>query len=236
MKNEWKKSIIEHYDSLGYRYFHGKRNHYFEELIRLVNSEIMSGGVQETLFDLACGTGNLLHSIARKNEFLSLGADLSGGLVSIAHKEAKNQGCKNVHFIIADCEYLPIRENTLEFVTCIDALEHFQNLEPVLLEIRRALHKSGIFLITTPSSRWGLLLEIAEHLGMKLPEGPHTWRGEKDIKNLLNRYNLRLIKKYGRLIFPFRIPIITDLTELIEKWRFIANSFGLIQVYISKKD
>ena len=52
--------------------------------------------------------------------------------------------------VIGDANYLPFRDNSFDYVTCTETLEHISHPELTIQEIYRVLKPGGVFLLTMP--------------------------------------------------------------------------------------
>jgi SAM-dependent methyltransferase len=58
--------------------------------------------------------------------------------------------------VLGDAMYIPLRENTIDFVVCTEVLEHAVVPTQLLLEVRRVLKPDGLLYLTVPHSRASL--------------------------------------------------------------------------------
>lgn len=86
----------------------GKTNYNLEEDLPL------------TILDLGCGTG-FSSEILVKNGFRVIGVDILHDMLSKANKKRKMLNINNLKLILADINYLPIRNHSIHFVTSISA-------------------------------------------------------------------------------------------------------------------
>jgi len=98
--------------------------------------------------DLACGTGNLLEKEVFWFEQV-VGLDLSREMLKIC--KAKGLGEK-VHFLLADAENLPFRDDVFDIVTMHAALHHIPSPSTCFKEIFRVLPEEGIMYIDHESN------------------------------------------------------------------------------------
>ena len=95
------------------------------------------------LLDIGCADGTTTKQI--KNSFPKLnvtGIDLYKNAINFAKKSPKG-----VTFIKADAHKLPFKNNTFDFVTAIEVLEHMHDSEKVVKEISRVLRPGGSFIV-----------------------------------------------------------------------------------------
>jgi len=113
-------------------------------------------GVMERLqqgievLDVGCGSGRALNLMAKtypNSRFL--GYDISEEAISVARREAAEQGVHNVRFEVRDLttfdEDAP--EARFDFITAFDAIHDQARPDRVLAGIRRALKSDGVFLM-----------------------------------------------------------------------------------------
>ena len=97
----------------------------FEQEHRAAVARIIQRLGSATVLDVGCGTGLLYAFIAEKNEYC--GIDSSTEMLSIARKQHGH-----AQFVRGDARHLPFREKSFELITCVDMLQHIDNIQPVL--------------------------------------------------------------------------------------------------------
>ena len=86
------------------------------------------------ILDIACGTGDFCRDL-EKESFKPFGIDLSQGMLSSAKTSSP--------LINADALILPIRDASVEGITCGFALRNFTSLPPFFSELKRVLRPGG---------------------------------------------------------------------------------------------
>ena len=100
------------------------------------------------VLDIGCGNGNLLNYIAKRNKRdLLFGIDIGKEIIDRANK---NKFCNREKFILGDGKKLDFEDGFFDEVYCYEVLEHVENLDEVLSEIKRVLKKDGKLKITVP--------------------------------------------------------------------------------------
>lgn len=89
------------------------------------------------IVDLACGTGDLAHEIARAGG-RALGVDVSAGMLHEAHRRAPT-----IELVRGDGAALPFATDAIDGITCGFALRNFVQIGPVLVEMARVLRPGG---------------------------------------------------------------------------------------------
>lgn len=101
-------------------------------------------GVRVVL-DVATGTGLVLRAIAARDAHVRLiGVDISAGMLEVARDELPAG-----KFIEGRAEQLPVRDATIDLVTCVTAMHLMADPGVVLAEIARAMAPRGRLLLAT---------------------------------------------------------------------------------------
>jgi ubiquinone biosynthesis O-methyltransferase len=131
-----------------------------------------------TVLDLGCGGGFMSEALARRGAKV-IGVDVSRGAIAIAKRHAADGGLA-IRYLVASGEDLPLPEDSVDCVVCVDVLEHVRNLGQVLDEIRRVLRPGGVFLFDTINRTWlarFVIVFCGERILRLLPCGTHDPAG-----------------------------------------------------------
>ena len=107
---------------------------------------MMNPSPNQNLIDVACGTGDiakLFLNYTNQNTQITC-VDPNKGMINKG-KEKLNK-FKNLNWIIASAEKLPIKKNSFDFYTISFGLRNTKNLEKTLAEAYRVLKPGGRFL------------------------------------------------------------------------------------------
>jgi demethylmenaquinone methyltransferase / 2-methoxy-6-polyprenyl-1,4-benzoquinol methylase len=105
-----------------------------------------------TVLDLACGTGDLCREL-QASALVPVGVDLSFGMLAAARTTAP--------LVQGDALRLPVRDGTVDGVTCGFALRNLVDLAPLWDELARVVRPGGRIALlevatpTNPILRWG---------------------------------------------------------------------------------
>jgi SAM-dependent methyltransferase len=105
------------------------------------------------LLDISCGQGRLV-TLAQRQGLRAMGADFSMQGVQIGLKETPA-----AWWVTGDGEKLPYADGSMDYVTHIGSLEHYQNPQAGAAEIARILKPGGKAVVLLPNS-FGLLGNI----------------------------------------------------------------------------
>ena len=106
-------------------------------------------GLQGNVLDVACGTGDMVVSLAERGCMVT-GVDISEEMLAIAKRKLKSG-----KWIVADAEHLPFEDEAFDAVTCAFGVRNFVHLEQGLSEMLRVLKPGGAMVIlelATPDS------------------------------------------------------------------------------------
>ncbi len=98
-----------------------------------------------SILDMGCGTG-LLFSYLRDSPYIAVGLDLSKGMLEKARRARKH--CENIHLILADADYIPLRSSSFDKVFAITLLQNMPNGNRTLQEAKRVMTPNAKLVVT----------------------------------------------------------------------------------------
>lgn len=116
----------------------------------LVAREIPPDGLK--VLDAGCGDGKLTFRLSKRGnsvvgiDYSALGVQLARQCASAEDKEKE----ADVHFLQASVFALPFSGNSFDCIVFADVIEHIDNPERALGELRRVLKPGGRCIVTTP--------------------------------------------------------------------------------------
>jgi ubiquinone/menaquinone biosynthesis C-methylase UbiE len=120
------------------RYWHGRR---FDEVSKLATK------VDGRLLDVGCDGGTLTERVAsRAQPDRVVGVDISAQ--SLAYTIAKRP---QFDLAVGDAERLPFRDGAFEAIFCSEVMEHIENPELMLSEVKRCLTPAGYAVVMVPA-------------------------------------------------------------------------------------
>ena len=96
------------------------------------------------LLDLGCGPGIHLQEYIRRGAE-GFGIDLSEKMIELAKKH-----CPKANYAVGSCTALPYQDAYFDIVTASFVLDHLQNIEPAIKEVRRVLKNGGLLVYSVP--------------------------------------------------------------------------------------
>jgi len=134
-----------HWDKISYHLL--KRNSFilarYNNVVSLVEKNTSLKG--KTVLDVGCGDGVLSYLLSKKGLTVS-GVDYTSDAVEFAKE--KTQG--NIEFKVGNVYEIPWADNSFDVVVSSDVIEHLDDVDKYIGEIKRVLKKDGICVLSTP--------------------------------------------------------------------------------------
>ena len=107
---------------------------------------MMNPSFNSTLIDVACGTGDIgkLFLDNTKSDNLIYCVDPNKGMIAKGKEKLKSY--KNIKWVIAPAENIPVQKNCFDFYTISFGLRNTKNINKALAEAHRVLKPGGRFL------------------------------------------------------------------------------------------
>ena len=120
-------------------------------------------GSRPDVLEVGSGSGDMLECVAGSGR---VGCDLS---IEMLRARARRY---ETPCVVGAGEELPFRDGRFDGVFLINVLEHVSDVERVVAECARVMREDAVWLGVTPNGNWKYVLDLAERLSLKLPEGP----------------------------------------------------------------
>jgi len=189
MTNSYFDSVANEYD-----YWKNKNKWYYNKIKAILASKIP---INSSILDFGCGTGDLLAYLNPEDGF---GYDPSSKMIRRARSKYPSLNWSD-----------RIPSTRYEIVYSVDVIEHVNDLDTYLLEMKSCLSLSGTLFLIFVNPYWEPLLLILEKLKLKMPEGPHHRFLNRTIKKYLKKNGLKLIQ------LEYHMPKLKKI-GLIEVW------------------
>ena len=127
-----------------------------------------------SVLDLGCGGGFMSEALAKRGAAVT-GVDPAASAIEIATRHAAAQTLP-IRYVVASGERLPLPDHSMDYVVCVDVLEHVRDPGIVLDEIGRVLRPGGMFLFDTINrTRLAAIVIVffGERVLKLLPRGTH---------------------------------------------------------------
>ena len=102
------------------------------------------------VLDLACGEGYGSHIFSKNAEYV-VGIEIDENAVEHARNKYTTQ---NLEFIQGSILEIPIQGNEkFDVIVCFEGIEHVEEHEKLLSEVKRLLDKGGVFIVSSPNKK-----------------------------------------------------------------------------------
>lgn len=109
------------------------------------------------VLDVGCGVGYGTAFLADKGAREVVGLDRSAEAVQYANKHYTG---RQFRFTVRDCTKLPYSRSSFDVAVCLELIEHVEDCDSVMREIRRVLKPNGLLVISSPRFRGQLRSEF----------------------------------------------------------------------------
>lgn len=168
------------------------------------------------ILDLGCGIGDGTYTLSLDAKKV-IGTELDRERLKYAFDNFKND---NLSYLVMDGCFLGFKDNTLDAIISLEVIEHLENQDRFLLEIKRVLKKDGIAIISTPNKKI-IRIEGTTPNPFHLKE-----LTLKEFKKLLNNY-FRGVEFYGQR----RGRGIKGISEFIHYFIRIVDLFKIRRLF-----
>ncbi len=141
---------------------------------RLMHFDRIADWRSSAVLDLGCGGGFMAEALAQRGAAV-IGIDPAEKAIAIARRHAASQNL-SIEYLVGTGEALPVADGSMDYVVCVDVLEHVADLGEVINEVRRVLRPGGMFLFDTINRTWLaslVLVFLGERIFRILPVGTH---------------------------------------------------------------
>lgn len=152
--------------------FHSKSVIYGEHLVRYLAAQKLVKG--KIVLDIASGSGYGTLVLAKSAKKV-IGVDVFDDTVRYAQE---NYPAKNIEYIQGDGVRIPLADNSVEVVVSFETIEHIEDYDTFIKEVKRVLKSDGLFVLSTPND-----VEFAEGNHYHIHEFEHA-----ELKKLVGKY------------------------------------------------
>lgn len=132
-------------------------------------ARLAAGSVGGTVLDIGCGDGVMLYELERIGA-TGIGLDMEADGLALSARKLKAHNVPRPQLVCGDAEGLPIATGTCDFVFALEVIEHLNNVEAFLGEVRRILKPGGWFVVTTPQAKPSREITEPYHVREYLPD------------------------------------------------------------------
>ncbi len=117
------------------------------------------------VLDVGCGTGAILQAILSAHpEVHAVGVDLSPEMLGVAGEKLGDAA--EMH--VGDAEHLPLPDDSIDLVVCVDSVHHYPDPRAALREMARVARPGGGLVI----GEWRVAAPLRQLMNALLPRLP----------------------------------------------------------------
>lgn len=172
----------------------------------LLACEVSAGQV---VLDIACGEGYGSAMLAN-NASKVFGVDISEEVIKHAGSRYTNQ---NLEYLVGSCSDIPLSDSSADLVVSFETIEHHDQHELMMQEIKRVLKNTGVLLISSPDKYY-----YSEEPGFN---NPHHIKElyQQEFKSLIEK-NFTHVKYFGqRVVYGSAILAETSTAKAVTYWK-----------------
>lgn len=200
-----------------------RNRYYYQCLLNFLQYTIPSG---QSVLEIGCGTGYILHNLHPKR---GLGVDINPNV--IAHAQGQYP---QLTFLNADAKQLNLYGETFDFIVISDTVGYFDDVQQVFGQLSKLCHADSRIIITYQNFLWLPVLNLAEKMGLKMPEKRLNWLDRADIAGLLDVADLDVVRMGRKLLMPRYIPLLSTFLNKYVANLPLFNSLGLINFIVAR--
>jgi len=206
-KFEHKKSYLipsvdkENWEDASWAYYSRNpliREIYFSRLRKVLEMADEKRG--QKILDLGTGSGVLIPSLGKYNKVYAI--DREKMFIKKAKKIAKMSNVKAICIRQDISSKLPFKNSFFDAVFCVSVLEHIEDLDKVMKEVKRIIKPGGLFIVGLPIERF-LVKSAFNIFGIKQHEDRGHISDFADINKKLKKYfDIERTEKIPFNLFP----------------------------------
>lgn len=200
-----------------------KRNWYYHRTLEKLLCFFIPA--QSKVIELGVGTGGLLNAVNPKS---GLGIDISPKMIEVA--QANYPG---LSWRVGDVENLSVQDK-FDYIVMSDLVGYLDDIEKAFSLLRQISHEHTRIIINHYNYLWEPILKLMESLRLKARQPLQSWVSAKDIENMLYLASFEVIKKGGRMLVPFWIPLISSFCNRIIAKLPIFSRLALIRYVVAR--
>ena len=208
-----KKQKRQYFDQIapGRDKWKSRNRYYHDDLTKLISFLVPP---EASVLDIGCNTGDLIADLQYSR---GVGIDFSTEMIRLAKRKYPKDKYPRLDFIVDDAEDLKLNE-TFDYVILSDVIGDLTDIWTTFRNLKKVTKPDSRIIITCYNALWEPILKLGEKLHMKVPQGFQNWLSLPDVKNLLNLNGFEVIQIGHRLLFPKKIPLLSEICN-----RFLAR-------------
>jgi len=201
-----------------------KLNKYYHKDIQQLASHLVPS--QASVLEISCRGGELLGSLPNKKK---TGVDSDSELINYAKKKYSS-----IRFLNQE-KLHTLRGEKFDYILLSHTSSDVDDFQSLINELEKLSHEKTRIVVSFFNFFWKPIIDFGELLGLKTPnEKEPNWLTEGDVDNLFELESFQKIKSTRKFIFPYKLPIVSELVNKYLSKLPIINYFCLNTFVIYK--
>lgn len=194
-----KQECIHYYEAEAEKYDAMRFSCLCRKLVDTIYKETVYHFIRDAdhILDAGTGTGRFAKYFAENGKTV-LGLDSSEAMLEETRRKFAESGIdKKITLFQGDIEKIPLEDNTVDAVTCIHVLVHFENPDKAIAELARVLKPGGHlvfelannYLAKSYNRAWAFLS------GKKHYSFTDYYRSQREMEAILEKHNISVVSK-----------------------------------------
>ncbi len=200
-----------------------RNRYYYQSLLQFLRYTIPAG---RSVFDIGCGTGYILDQLGPSR---GVGIDSNPNLVLHGQEQFPHLNLR-----CANAKQLDLQGETFDFIVITDTIGYFDDVQQVFGQLHKFCHANTRIVITYQNFLWLPALNLAEKIGLKMPEKRLNWLDRADIAGLLDVVGLDVVRMGRKLLMPRYLPVVSNFLNKYVANLPLFNSLGLVNYIVAR--
>lgn len=200
-----------------------QNRYYYQSLRNFFRFNITPGS---SILEIGCGSGYLLHQLEPAR---GVGVDVNVELIEYARRQYPGY-----QFVTADAQQLDFQGETFDYIVISDTIGYFDDVQQVFSRLHDVCHQNTRILITYQNFLWLPVINLAQKIGLKMPEKRLNWLDRSDIINLLHIAGLDVIRTGRKVFMPRYLPLLSWLLNKYIVHLPLFNRLGLVTFIVAR--
>jgi hypothetical protein len=200
-----------------------RNKYYYQYLVTYLKYFIPENA---SILQIGSGTGYLLEAL---NPRWGVGVTNSPSQYDYA-REHRPQNT----YHLAELEEYEV-DGVFDFILISDSIGSFHDVQKVFEQVRSNCDDHTRIVFTTVNFLWYPLLNLAESIGLKMPQKKQNWLDKQDIINILTLAGFETVSQSRSLIAPLYVPFISDFFNTYIGPLPLINRLGLVNFVTARK-
>jgi ubiquinone/menaquinone biosynthesis C-methylase UbiE len=224
-KEEYFESLERFFDEYSTRVDVQHRRHkgYHQSIAFLASFYIPANS---RVLEVGSGNGDFLAAL---NPSYGAGVDISRKMVDLAAAKYPNLRFRHM---AAEC--MSLDGEQFDFVVLSDLVSYLYDIRLVFERLRAVCTPRTRIIMHWYSRVWQPILGLCETVGLKYPQPLLNWTSVEDITNLLYLANFEVTNRRPHILFPVRVPLVSNFVNRYLAHLPVLRSFCLTQWMVAR--